>query len=78
LDILHKGEMKVCRSVPDLPNLVVVRSIIGCILFGTSYTSVKALIYYSYVKPIRDSERRLLERELIEADIIGFQPKEHQ
>ncbi|CAI4230820.1 unnamed protein product [Auanema sp. JU1783] len=57
LDILHK---------------TFVRSILGFILFSTSYCIVNTGIYYKYVRPLRQEEREQLERELIEADRAGF------
>ncbi|VDM59862.1 unnamed protein product [Angiostrongylus costaricensis] len=57
LDILHK---------------TFIRSILGFILFSTSYCIVNTGIYYKFVRPIRKEERELLERELIEADRAGF------
>ncbi|EPB72075.1 hypothetical protein ANCCEY_08826 [Ancylostoma ceylanicum] len=57
LDILHK---------------TFIRSILGFILFSTSYCIVNTGIYYKFVRPLRQEERELLERELIEADRAGF------
>ncbi|VDL76348.1 unnamed protein product [Nippostrongylus brasiliensis] len=57
LDILHK---------------TFIRSILGFILFSTSYCVVNTGIYYKFVRPLRQEERELLERELIEADRAGF------
>ncbi|KIH59762.1 hypothetical protein ANCDUO_09999 [Ancylostoma duodenale] len=57
LDILHK---------------TFIRSILGFILFSTSYCLVNTGIYYKFVRPLRQEERELLERELIEADRAGF------
>ncbi|CAJ0598736.1 unnamed protein product [Cylicocyclus nassatus] len=57
LDILHK---------------TFIRSILGFILFSTSYCIVNTGIYYTFVRPIRREEREQLERELIEADRAGF------
>jgi len=36
---------------------------------------VNGIIYYKYVRPLRQEERELLERELIEADRAGFHIK---
>uniref|UniRef100_A0A183V8E0 Conserved plasma membrane protein n=1 Tax=Toxocara canis TaxID=6265 RepID=A0A183V8E0_TOXCA len=41
-------------------------------LFSTSYCVVNGILYYKYVRPLRQEERELLERELIEADKAGF------
>ncbi|KAK6056453.1 hypothetical protein COOONC_06042, partial [Cooperia oncophora] len=49
-----------------------IRSILGFILFSTSYCIVNTGIYYKFVRPLRQEERELLERELIEADRAGF------
>ncbi|VDO26272.1 unnamed protein product [Heligmosomoides polygyrus] len=49
-----------------------IRSILGFILFSTSYCVVNTGIYYKFVRPLRQEERELLERELIEADRAGF------
>ncbi|CAJ0565294.1 unnamed protein product, partial [Mesorhabditis spiculigera] len=56
----------------DIAHKVAVRSIFGFLLAGTSFVLVNGLIYYKYVSPIRQEERELLERELIEADKAGF------
>ncbi|KAK0420714.1 hypothetical protein QR680_014842 [Steinernema hermaphroditum] len=56
----------------DIAHKVVVRSIFGFLLFSTSYIVVNSVIYYKYVRPLRQEERDLLERELIEADKAGF------
>ncbi|CAI5445364.1 unnamed protein product [Caenorhabditis angaria] len=56
----------------DIAHKTVVRSILGFLVFSTSYCLVNAGIYYKYVRPIRQEEREILERELIEADKAGF------
>ncbi|TKR64449.1 hypothetical protein L596_024976 [Steinernema carpocapsae] len=56
----------------DIAHKVVVRTIFGFLLFSTSYIVTNSLIYYKYVRPLRQEERELLERELIEADQAGF------
>ncbi|KAE9554893.1 hypothetical protein FO519_001921 [Halicephalobus sp. NKZ332] len=59
----------------DIAHKVVVRSIIGFLLFSSSYCLTNGIIYYKYVRPLRHEERELLERELIEADRAGFHIK---
>uniref|UniRef100_A0A0M3HFX6 Uncharacterized protein n=1 Tax=Ascaris lumbricoides TaxID=6252 RepID=A0A0M3HFX6_ASCLU len=49
-----------------------VRTILGFILFSTSYCIVNGILYYKYIRPLRREERELLEKELIEADKAGF------
>uniref|UniRef100_A0A1I7RZR8 Cytochrome c oxidase assembly factor 3 n=1 Tax=Bursaphelenchus xylophilus TaxID=6326 RepID=A0A1I7RZR8_BURXY len=49
-----------------------VRGIVGFILFSTSFCLVNGVIYYWYVRPVKQEEQQLLERELIEADLAGF------
>ncbi|CAB3401683.1 unnamed protein product [Caenorhabditis bovis] len=56
----------------DIAHKTIVRSILGFIVFSTSYCLVNAGIYYKFVRPIRQEEREILERELIEADKAGF------
>ncbi|PAV86449.1 hypothetical protein WR25_18659 [Diploscapter pachys] len=56
----------------DIAHKVTVRTIFGVILFTTSYCIVNALIYYKYVRPIRQEAKEELEKELIEADRAGF------
>ncbi|CAE52904.1 Cytochrome c oxidase assembly factor 3 [Caenorhabditis elegans] len=56
----------------DIAHKVIVRSILGFLVFSTSYCIINAGIYYKFVRPIRQEERELLERELIEADKAGF------
>ncbi|KHN88595.1 hypothetical protein Tcan_13137 [Toxocara canis] len=57
------------NSKTSLPS---VRTLLGFILFSTSYCVVNGILYYKYVRPLRQEERELLERELIEADKAGF------
>ncbi|CAJ0580638.1 unnamed protein product, partial [Mesorhabditis spiculigera] len=59
----------------DIAHKVAVRSIFGFLLFSTSFILVNSLIYYKYIRPIRQEERELLERELLEADKAGFKLK---
>ncbi|CAD6190422.1 unnamed protein product [Caenorhabditis auriculariae] len=56
----------------DVAHKTFVRSILGFIVFSTSYCIVNTAIYYKYVRPLRQEEREILERELIEADRAGF------
>ncbi|KAK6014334.1 hypothetical protein OSTOST_20307 [Ostertagia ostertagi] len=56
----------------DIIHKTFIRSILGFILFSTSYCIVNTGIYYKFVRPLRQEERELLERELIEADRAGF------
>ncbi|MFH4980162.1 hypothetical protein AB6A40_006871 [Gnathostoma spinigerum] len=56
----------------DIAHKTVVRSLIGFVLFSTSYVIVNAILYYKYVRPLRQEERELLEKELLEADRAGF------
>uniref|UniRef100_A0A7E4ZXU4 Cytochrome c oxidase assembly protein COX16, mitochondrial n=1 Tax=Panagrellus redivivus TaxID=6233 RepID=A0A7E4ZXU4_PANRE len=56
----------------DIAHKVAVRSILGFLLFSTSYCITNGAIYYKYVRPLRQEEREILERELIEADRAGF------
>ncbi|VDK76793.1 unnamed protein product [Cylicostephanus goldi] len=55
-----------------IDEIAFIRSILGFILFSTSYCIVNTGIYYTFVRPIRREEREQLERELIEADRAGF------
>ena len=45
---------------------------VGFVLFSTSFLVVNGILYYKYTRPVRQEERRLLERELVEADLAGF------
>ncbi|KAK5976810.1 hypothetical protein GCK32_013180 [Trichostrongylus colubriformis] len=56
----------------DIIHKTFIRSILGFILFSTSYCIVNTGIYYKFVRPLRQEEREQLERELIEADRAGF------
>uniref|UniRef100_A0AC34QKR5 Uncharacterized protein n=1 Tax=Panagrolaimus sp. JU765 TaxID=591449 RepID=A0AC34QKR5_9BILA len=60
----------------DIAHKSVVRTIIGFLLFSTSYCITNGIIYYKYIRPLRQEERELLERELIEADRAGFHIKQ--
>lgn len=70
LDIAHKSKPFALFHYFNV--LAFVRSILGFILFSTSYCLVNTGIYYKYVRPLRQEEREQLERELIEADKAGF------
>uniref|UniRef100_A0AC34GY14 Uncharacterized protein n=1 Tax=Panagrolaimus sp. ES5 TaxID=591445 RepID=A0AC34GY14_9BILA len=59
----------------DIAHKVFVRTLFGVILFSTSYCITNGLIYYKYIRPLKNEERELLERELIEADRAGFHIK---
>ncbi|VDK20523.1 unnamed protein product [Anisakis simplex] len=59
----------------DIAHKTAVRTILGFILFSTSYCVVNGIIYYQYIRPIKQEEKELLERELIEADRAGFAMK---
>uniref|UniRef100_A0A915BML1 Uncharacterized protein n=2 Tax=Parascaris univalens TaxID=6257 RepID=A0A915BML1_PARUN len=56
----------------DIAHKIAVRTILGFILFSTSYCIVNGILYYKYIRPLRREERELLEKELIEADKAGF------
>lgn len=41
---------------------------IGFVLAGTGYAFTNAVLYYAYVRPIRQEEDQVLERQLLEED----------
>ncbi|PIO68383.1 hypothetical protein TELCIR_09829 [Teladorsagia circumcincta] len=68
----HRFCGRIFWKTPSLNSETFIRSILGFILFSTSYCIVNTGIYYKFVRPLRQEERELLERELIEADRAGF------
>lgn len=54
--------------------LVLVRSLVGFVLYGTGYSTTKAIVYLNYVRPIRHEEQQVLESELLEAETIAGVP----
>lgn len=49
-----------------------IRSILGLIIFSSSFCLINSGLYYSFIRPIRKQEVENLQKELIEADNAGF------